>query len=89
MFDNVDDPVEFISDSQIIALDNCDNLVGFHIDNKLNLGDHISYIDQKVIKVSVLARLSNVLNEINKMLNVNLITFVHYGIFVPTVIHLR
>ena len=44
-------------------------LLGVHIDNKLNIGHHVSHICQKAGKqVKVLGRLSRVLNESNKLL---------------------
>ena len=47
-------------------------LLGIHLDNKLTFHDHISHICQKASKqVNVLARLSNVLSESNKMLLYN------------------
>ena len=72
VFGNVDNPGEFTIDNQSIVPKNCVKLLGLHIDNKLSFCDHISYICQKASKqVNVLARLSNVLNERNKMLLYN------------------
>ena len=98
IFGNVDDPGEFIIDKQSIVPEKTVKLMGIHLDNKLTFHDHISHICQKANKqVNVLARLSNVLSESNKMLlytcnsllNVILIIVVHHGIFVPMLIHLK
>ena len=72
IFGNVDDPGEFIIDKQSIVPEKTVKLLGIHLDNKLTFHDHISHICQKASKqVNVLARLSNVLSESNKMLLYN------------------
>ena len=63
---------EFIIDKHSIIPEKTVKLLEIHLDNKLTFHDHISHICQKASKqVNVLARLSNVLSESNKMLVYN------------------
>ena len=69
VFGNVVNPGTFLSDGNVMRPEERVTLLGAHIDNKLNVGHHLSHICQKAGKhVKVLGRLSRVLNEYNKLL---------------------
>ena len=69
VFGNVVNPGTFIINGNIVRPEETVKLLGVHIDNKLDVGHHVSHICQKAGKqVKVLSRLSRVLNESNKLL---------------------
>ena len=85
---------DFIIGNHIIKPVKSVKLLGLNLDNKLNFESHISNLCQKAGRqIHVLARLSRILNESNKMLVYN--SFVEcyfnycspYGTFVQTIIH--
>ena len=67
-FGKVVNPGTVLINGNVLRPEERVTLLGVRIDNKLNFGHHVSHISQKAgTQVKVLGRLSQVLNESNKL----------------------